>query len=623
MCGIAGIVGKINPRDRTVVESMNAIQSHRGPDMDKVCEFDGAVLGHRRLSIIDLDDRSSQPMVSGDGRYVIVFNGEIYNYKELKSDLKKHYEFKTESDTEVLLAAYIIWGKECLLKFIGMFAFCIYDTRKQETFLARDFFGQKPLFFHEDNDCLIFASEIKAILTAGVEPVPNYETWSRYLVSASYDDDDSTFFKSISQLLPGEYATWDTNNGFYRHKYFNLPKAVGRNRVGTGEAALAIRELLVNSARLHMRSDVPVGLALSGGLDSSTLLACLDYAGELNEKLECLSFEFEDSISEASWIEAATLYHGLQSTFEVFTREDFVYDIKSLMWHLEAPIGGLANCALAKLMSRASQMGLKVIQDGTGLDEAFAGYRNHHNLFLGSMIAKNDASAKKYLNEFADFWSVTKNEAERLAMDELENTVTSIDGTIPVRVDLLNPDFKSEYNGAMRKNYSTGSKLYDQLIDYLQTRKIPRNTRMKDRVSMAYSIELRLPFLEHNLIDYALGLPEHYHFLYGRTKSIIREAMKGYMDEDVRIAPKRSIQAPQGEWLREAPMCDYIKGLINSESFGDRGVFDINRVKNAYREFCTGMYENSFFVWQWINLEEWFRTFIDSDSTKDIYPLYN
>jgi len=232
------------------------------------------------------------------------------------------------------------------------------------------------------------------------------------------------------------------------------------------------------------------------------------------------------------------------------------------------------------------------------------------------MIRKKDPDVKKLISEYAKNWGVTEEKAELLAVNELKNAVTAIDGTIPVRTDLLHSAFTKNFTGEINNKVSTGSRLYDALIDYLQARKIPRNTRLKDRVSMAYSIELRLPFLEHNLIDYALSLPEHYHFLYGRTKSVVREAMKGYMDDDVRIAPKRSIQAPQGEWLRTRPMADYVEKIISSESFADRGVFDVKRVQGAFKEFCNGKYNNSFFVWQWINMEEWFRTFIDNDSTK-------
>ena len=623
MCGISGIISRINPGDRAVVESMNAIQAHRGPDMDKVCEYNEAVLGHRRLSIIDLDDRSSQPMESRDGRYAIVFNGEIYNYKEIKSELLKDYYFKTESDTEVLLASFITWGKECLTRFVGMFAFCIYDTLNKEAFLARDHFGQKPIFLYQESDRLIFSSEIKAILATGVKPIPDYETWSRYLISASYDDDSATFFKGISQLIPGEYAIWDMQKGLRKYKYYSLSRDIGNNKSDIVEVAHMTRELLVHSAKIHMRSDVPVGVSLSGGLDSSVLLACLNLSGDINKHLRCVSLEYADSLSESMWIESAASYYGLKSIFETFTKNDFLNSIKPLMWHLEAPIGGLPNCALAGLMARAGKLGIKVIQDGTGLDEAFAGYRNHHNLFLGSMIKKNDPATKKMISEYAENWGVTEDVAEISALNEMKNSITAIDGTIPVRIDLLSPDFRKKYSGVVSRKVSTGSRLYDSLIDYLQARKIPRNTRMKDRVSMAYSIELRLPFLDHNLVEYALSLPEHFHFLYGRTKSVVREAMKGSMDEKVRIAPKRSIQEPQGEWLRTEPMAGYVKSIIYSQSFADRGFYDLTRVHNAFKEFCEGKCNNSFFVWQWINVEEWFRTFIDNDSTKATCPLYN
>jgi len=617
MCGISGIIGRVSSSDRNVVQSMNAIQSYRGPDKDQVCEYDGAVLGHRRLSIIDLDNRSSQPMESNDGRYVIIFNGEIYNYKELKAELKQYYDFHTEGDTEVLLAAYSIWGKDCLTKFIGMFAFCIYDIKIQECFLARDHFGQKPLFYVENQNRLILASEIKAILCAGINPSADYGTWSRYLISASYDDNNDTFFKGIYQLMPGEYATWRINDGFKKYRYYNISDNVSASEISINEAALKTKRMLINSVKLHMRSDVPVGLALSGGLDSSTLLACLDASGKLNNNLNCLSFEFKKSLSESKWIDAAASHHGLNTYYEVFTRNDFLTSIKPLMWHLEAPIGGLANCSLAKLMSKAKKMGIKVMQDGTGPDEAFGGYQNHHNLFLGALLEMDSPYTRKYIREYAEFWGVTEKAAEKAAQGALKNKITALDGTIPTRKDLINKDFIRKYDGEINDYISTGSKVYDAFIDYLQKRKIPRNTRMKDRASMAFSIELRLPFLEHNLINFALGLPEHLHFFGGRTKSIIREAMKGIMNDDVRLAPKRSIQAPQGEWLRKEPMRSYVIDLINSETFADRNIFNVNKVITAYDEFCEGKYNNSFFVWQWINVEEWFRVFIDNDAVNN------
>lgn len=617
MCGIAGIVGKATEEDAARVAVMNAVMAHRGPNAHVVTSYDGAVLGHRRLSIIDLSDRARQPMETPDGRYTIVFNGEIYNYKELRDELRGAYEFRTDSDTEVLLAAYAKWGEACLEKLRGMFAFCIYDTKTHTAFFARDRFGQKPLFFAQENKRLLFASEVKALLAADVPAKPNFDTWARYLVSASYDDDEQSFFASVMQLKPGECAVWNAEHGLKRRRYYVLADRVPREplKVSVEEAAQSVSKILVEAAMLHMRSDVPVGIALSGGLDSSALLACLDLAKQLHEGVRCFSFDFGGDLSERKWIEAAVAHHGLQSDIRSFTKEEFRASIQPLLWHLEGPIGGLANCALARVMDSARAHGVVVLQDGTGLDEAFAGYKNHHNLYVGLALERGGGEAAQAVRDYACIWNVDETTAREAGTCELERTRrgehTAIDGTVLTRSDFLQKDFVAAHPGAAIPRTVAVDPLRDALIDYLQVRKIPRNTRMKDRLSMAYSIELRFPFLDHVLVEYALSLPPSYYFLYGRTKSILREALKGKMDETVRTAPKRSIQAPQGLWLRSEPMRSYIGDLIGSRSFSGRGIFDVEKVKKRYNEFCNGAYENSFFVWQWINIEEWFRMFID------------
>jgi len=283
-----------------------------------------------------------------------------------------------------------------------------------------------------------------------------------------------------------------------------------------------------------------------------------------------------------------------------------------MMWHLEGPIGGLMTCALDHVFAPASAAGYKVIQDGTGLDEAFGGYRNHHNLYLGGLIQSADPRAEDAVREYARNWGVSEAEAHAAAVAELtRNGGTAIDGTVPVRTDLLQPEVLQRNANSGPSKTSGSDPVRDAFIDYLQVSKIPRNTRMKDRLSMAYGLELRLPFLDHRLIEHALSLPLDLLFLHGRSKSIVREALVGIMDEEVRVATKRSIQAPQGNWLIAEPMRTYVHDLIHSESFADRGFFNVNAAKKAFQDFCEGNTPNSFFVWQWINIEEWFRTFVD------------
>ncbi|MDO8599256.1 MAG: asparagine synthase (glutamine-hydrolyzing), partial [bacterium] len=598
MCAIAGILGAVDRHDdRARVTEMTTVQVHRGPDAGAVAVFPGAVLGHRRLSIIDLSDRAQQPMVSTDGRYVLVFNGEIYNYRELRRELEGSYPFRTESDTEVLLAAWVMWGEAMLERLNGMFAFCLYDTVDRRAFFARDRFGQKPIHFAEHNGRLLFASEVKALLAAGVPAKPNLAAWARYLTVASYDDDADTLFAGVTQLRPGECAAWDVERGVRRRTYYALHERVAGSPldVSVVDAAAEVRRLLVDAATIHMRADVPVGISLSGGLDSSAMLAALDLARELHDGVRCFSFDFGGDFTERPWIDAAASYHGLTSAIATFTPADFLASIRPMMWHLEGPIGGLSNCALGVVSRDAHAAGIVVLQDGTGLDEMFGGYRNHHNRYLGQLLASGDPSAARAVEEYARNWGVSVGDATAAARAELAREHTTIDGTIPVRPDLLRKDFRRDHAAmAIPPIRATGDPTRDVLVDYLQVRKIPRNTRMKDRLSMAHSIELRLPFLDHRLVEYALRLPPAYWFHEGRTKGIVREALRGTMDSAVRTATKRSIQAPQGAWLRAEPMRSYIRELIGSESFASRGIFDVDSVRAAYEDFCVHGAPNSF-----------------------------
>ena len=621
MCGVAGILGETRVGDEERVRAMLDVMPHRGPDAARVQTLQGAVVGFRRLSIIDLSERSMQPLTSRHSSCVMVFNGEIYNFKELRSELAGRHRFETTGDAEVLMAAWDEWGERCLERLNGMFGLCIYDPLTRRAFFARDRFGQKPLYLARHGDQLLFASEVKALLAGGVPARPDMTVWSRYLLHASYDDSTDTYFDGVTQLGPGECAWYEPGRELRRRRYYDLRTHAPQVRaVGVDEAADETRELLRDVARLHMRSDVPVGVSLSGGLDSSALLASLDLSQRLHEDVQCVSVDFGGDLSERPWIEAAACYHGLSASIEGYTPEAFYADIMPLMWHLEGPLGGLMNCALIPVMAAARKQGIVVVQDGTGLDEAFGGYRNHHDLHLGTLLAEGGADADAAVRAYADNWSVTPQAARSAAALAMSGAVTSIDGTVPVRPDLLTARVH-EQCGDKPPPGSRSADVRAALIDYLQVRKIPRNTRMKDRLSMAFGLELRLPFLDHRLVEHALSLPPEYYFLHGRTKSIVREALRGAMADDVRVARKRSIQAPQGPWLRREPMVGFVRQLINSERFADRGLFKQSAVIDAFDQFVSGADDNSFFVWQWINVEAWFRTFVDRSPFADPEPL--
>lgn len=623
MCGVAGIIGPVRAEDAATVVTMIALLAHRGPDGSAVSSYAGATLGHSRLSIIDLSERAAQPMLSPDGRHAIVYNGEIYNYLELRRELEDGFGFRSESDTEVLLAAWQRWGEACLDRLDGMFAFCVYDVAARSAFLARDRFGQKPLFLAPRKGRLYFASEVKALLAAGIEARPDLSVWGRYLTTASYDDTAETFFAGITQLLPGECATCSAEGRVVRRRYYRLADHYRRSSLGEIEAAAQVRELMVDACRLHMRSDVPVGVMLSGGLDSASLLASLDLAGALDSAVHCFSVDFGADLTERPWIEAAARRHGLVPRVTSFSPDLFAAVIQPMMWHQEAPIGGLMNCAFDVVMRDAAARGVHVLQAGAGPDEIFGGYRNHHNLYLGLLLRAGRHDAEARIADYARNWGVDAAAARGAAERELAQSHTAIDGTVAVRPESLAVALRGGSPLPAADVGSLGDPLRDSQLHYLQGSKIPRNTRMLDRLGMAYGMEIRLPFLDHRLVELGIGLAPDLYFSEGRSKGIVRTALRGAMDDEVRLATKRSIQAPQGRWLRGEPMVSYVEGLITSESFAARGLFDVDACRRLFTRFRGGEFDNSFFVWQWINTEEWFRIFIDSDPVAQRLPLAN
>ncbi|MDC0074610.1 asparagine synthase (glutamine-hydrolyzing), partial [Alphaproteobacteria bacterium] len=624
MCGIAGILGKLRDDDAHKVKLMCDIIAYRGPDAGNVLVAEKAILGHRRLSIIDLSEKSNQPLICNNFRYVITFNGEIYNYIELKKELSSTYKFITNSDTEVILASYIKWGVKSLNKFLGMFAFCIYDLKEEKAFFARDRFGQKPIFYWQHDGRLVFASEIKSLIAAGYIPQPNINEIYNYLATSRYDNNKNTFFSNIFQLQPGEYGIWELNKSIKINRYYNLLEKIEEKQFSENQAISNVRSSMIDACNLHMRSDVPIGVSLSGGLDSSALLSCINTNSTLDTRINCFSVDFGSEFSERQWIEAAASYHNQSSKIISFSISNFLESIDPCMWHLEGPIGGLMNCALTSISKTARENGVTVLQDGTGIDEAFGGYQNHHSLFISELEKNNSNDFNKSLIEYASNWGLTVESARAIIDKTLHNQYSAIDGTKPEDPDLLSKKFIKNSLNYKKVNFDHETSVKLELIDYLTKNKIPRNMRMKDRVTMAYGVELRLPFLDHRLIELALSLPTKFFFLNGYSKSIVRQALKDIIDPSVTFAKKRSIQAPQGKWLKSKIFQEYINDMINSYSFANRDIFDVNKVKEKYIEFCSKDMENSFFVWQWINIDSWYRVFIDNKANlKQLHLMKN
>jgi asparagine synthase (glutamine-hydrolysing) len=570
MCGIAGIFGRA--WDESQLDAMVSSQQHRGPDARGVYVDPTKVagLGHNRLSIIDLSPAGQQPMSTPNGRFHIVFNGEIYNYLELRAELAD-YPYCTQTDTEVVLAAYLRWGRDCLDHFIGMFAFLLWDEQEKSLFAARDRFGVKPLnYCFRDADTLLVASEIKALHAAGVPVEFDPVTWSTYLAFGAQDHSERTFWQGVKLLPAGHTLVWE--RGVLQIKcWYDLAERSGteldRRPVQTVQDEYL--SLLADSVRLRFRSDVPVGINLSGGLDSSILLGLVRRLQGVDSEVTAYTFVTGDKdYDELPWVEQmlAHTHHPLRVCG--LTPGLVPGLATSVQAHQDEPFGGLPTLAYARLFELARADGTIVLLDGQGMDEQWAGYDYYLAALNGNGTAK-----------------------------------TLVQGTkeSPVKPECLAPEFRS-----LAQPFNVQEPFPDKLrnLQYRDARytKIPRALRFNDRASMRSSTELREPFLDHRLFELALRQPVERKIVDGTRKWMLRQLGKQLLPNGVVEAPKRPLQTPQREWLR-GPLRTWANERIETalDTFGGDWL-DGDRTRAVWRDYCDGKSDSSFYIWQWISL---------------------
>jgi len=560
MCGIAGIVGK--DAKLSTLNKMLYSQSHRGPDNTGFWEGEFTVLGHNRLSIIDLSKKANQPFIDNYESYILSFNGEIYNYVELKEELKHKYIFKTNSDTEVLLAGYIVWGKDCLSKFNGMFSFAIYDTINKILFAARDRFGVKPFYYHLNNDTLFFSSEIKAIHSAGIEKTQNEQVWANYLVYGSYGMPEESFWEGINQLPGGHYLEFK-NNSISISKWYDFEMEIKKySREPLHKVKEQYLSLLKDSINLRFRSDVKVGFNISGGLDSSTLLTLVNL-NKSNENINAYTFYTNDKkYDELPWVEEMiTLTKN--SLKKVLLSVDNISDkIEELSYFQDEPFGGIPTIAYSQIFKKARKENILVLLDGQGMDEQWAGY---------------------------DYY--------------INNNSNNIQGTIksPFRTNVLRDKLLKRAKKPIYPTPFNDDLLNKQYRDLFYT-KIPRALRFNDRISMANSTELREPFLDYRLVEYAFAQPIEYKIKNGIQKYLLREIVADYLSDSITLAPKRPLQTPQREWLGYE-LKDYVSKqieMIETSEFSEW--FKLDELKLEWEKYKIGKKESSFHIWQWVSV---------------------
>lgn len=558
MCGIAGIVGPKATKEN-ILPLLEA-QKYRGPDhADFYCEPHRVVLGHNRLSIIDLSSNAHQPFSSDCGNYVLVFNGEIYNYIELRNELRFKYTFTTQSDTEVLLNAYKAWGEDCLNKLNGMFSFAIWDKTKQKLFAARDRFGVKPFYYFWDQENFYFASEVNTIFAAGVPKIASEKVWFEYFSQGNYGLPDETFWQNIQQLPGGHALTLASGKMHLKRWYFFEHNILELQNQPQQDEEAYITQLLLNAVNLRFRADVPVGFNLSGGLDSSTLLALIDQQNIDKSAIEGFTFiTHDDRYDELTWVKSMLEnrpYHLNICPLIAAEVPDLSYQLAQ---HQAEPYGGIPTIAYSKIFQKASQKGIKVLLDGQGSDEAWAGY-------------------DYYINQ---------------SQNNIQGVVKS-----PFRLEVLDADFSQKFPKSSYPKPFDDDLLNLQYRDLFYT-KIPRALRFNDRVSMLYGTELREPFLDYQLVEYVFSRPVDFKIKDGVQKWMLRKIAQRFLQKELVLAPKRPLQTPQREWLSE-DLKDWVRAEV--EKLYQHQWFQKKAIQNELELFFAGDHQSSFHIWQWIS----------------------
>jgi asparagine synthase (glutamine-hydrolysing) len=583
MCGIAGIIS-MNPHHVSTerLKQMTDAIAHRGPDGEGfwLNETKTVGFGHRRLAIIDLSEAGKQPMhfprpdnttergPRERARYSITYNGEIYNYLELKEELKqKGYTFFTHSDTEVILAAYDQWKEECLQQFDGMFAFAIWDEQEQTLFTARDRFGEKPFYYFFDGEQFVFASEMKALWAAGVEKKIKHSMLLNYIGLGwvkNPADLSQTFYENINSLPQSHYLKLDMRTGKNEiGQYWDLDKE-SQTTLSEAEAIEQFQQLFNTSIKRRLRSDVEVGTSLSGGLDSSSIAATISQLQTNNHKLQTFTASFPGfGKDETAYAKQVADQFQLQHHLVTPTAETLFNDIERLMHQQEEPFQSSSIYAQYKVYELAKQQGIKVILDGQGADETLAGYHKYIHWFLQEK-SRESGTVNRELEAFAANnisvdWSWKNKLAARfpdIAAVQLENKANK---------ELLNNKFIA--NNYRKTNFNkksifkpTVAKLNDLLYYNTMRLGLEELLRYADRNSMAHGVEVRLPFLSHDLVQFIFSLPSHYKIQNGFTKYILRESMKQALPSSIVYrTDKIGYEPPQQQWMQSAGFVELLQ----------------------------------------------------------------
>jgi asparagine synthase (glutamine-hydrolysing) len=636
MCGIAGIISAeaLHPGDGERVAAMRDILAHRGPDGAGLFADGTAALGHRRLSIVDLA-AGTQPLANEDESIWITFNGEIYNHADLRIDLEREgHRYRTRCDTETIVHAYEQWGDDCVSKLRGMFAFAIWDARRRRLLLARDRLGVKPLYWARSDDRLIFASEIKSILESSLIPAVPNETAIPELLGTRSLAGSETMFRGIQKLLPGHVLTFERGHVRLR-RYWDVPtKAEPADpRRTRAEDVQRFRALLEESIRLRLMSDVPLGVFLSGGIDSSAIAVLM--ARMIGQPLKTFSVAFKErACNELEYARQVSRAIGADAHEIVIDDHSFFDALPRLLWHEDEPVAHPSSVPLY-FVSALARSHVKVVLTGEGSDELLAGYGKYPRALLnwraGSAYTRRVPSGirSRLAASIEELPGLIGRYARRsfLAVEHAPD-LTFFDNFSAINLatqrQLLSPRLSPLAN--RERVYGPSMAYFDTPRDSRQALERILYADMKtylvellmkqDQMSMAASIESRVPFLDHRLVEFAARLPADRKLSGFLTKRILREAVTDILPRQILERPKMGFPVPFASWLQNG-WREVIRDVLLDRQARERGIFAPHAVERLLAP-ATVRKDDADAVWSLFNLELWHRTFIDGEGVQTL-----
>jgi asparagine synthase (glutamine-hydrolysing) len=627
MCGITGFISRDRnaPVDQrtALLDRMCASISYRGPDEQGMLVRERAALGMRRLSIIDIKT-GQQPIFSDDGNLAIVYNGEIYNFRELRSELESlGHKFKTNSDTEVIVNAYEEFGSTCLKKLRGMFAFAIWNFHEETLFIARDRVGKKPLFYSvTENGSFVFGSELKTLLVHGeIKRDIDLAALDAYL-TFGYAPEENCILKNVHKLLPGHFLIFKDGQ-IKTEKYWDFDYAEPQNIKTEGEYVEILREKINEAVNIRLISEVPLGAFLSGGVDSSTIVAMMSQCSDTPVKTFSIGFK-EDSFDELKYARIAAKQFGTDH-HEFIVTPDLFDLVDELVWHFDEPFSDPSSLP-TYMLSKMAREHVTVVLSGDGGDELFAGYSRYViNEKRGGFANLPKAIREGLLRPISEKLPHStrgKNYLYNISLDSTDRYIDSVSCfNGPRKSYLYSAEFSEELNSGFGKcehsfrsfanSVSTGSEI-DKLL-YLDSKTyLPGDILTKvDRMTMANSLEARVPLLDHELIEFVVGIPSHLKMNGLETKHILKKAMEGIVPNEILYREKQGFGVPIGEWIN-IQLRDRIIGDLRDKRTLERGFFNIYYIQTLLKEHSSGRRDHSHSLWVLWMFELWQRKYIDN-----------